>query len=164
MQLLITKCSSFTSNFILFISLLTIVITYHTLYYITLLRCITRGSPVALSIVQMKDNKHFTSCPTWPQNHCHLLYIHWSSCYTRLAFYTSCLLPPFEAGHLYSVARVQRLCTSASMSKSDLSNPACARLSVHCLRSVDLGQEDLVVLNLTSGIAAAVCDAGPLCD
>ena len=52
------------------------------------------------------------------------------------------------------------------MCKSDLSNPACARLSVHCLRSVDLGQEDLVVLNLTSGIAAAaaaVSGAAPLC-
>lgn len=49
--------------------------------------------------------------------------------------------------------------------KSDLSNPACARLSAHCLCSVDLGQEDLVVLNLTSGIAAAaVGSAAPLCD
>lgn len=47
--------------------------------------------------------------------------------------------------------------------KSDLSTPACARLSAPCLCSVDLGQEDLVVLNLTTG-TAAVSDAAPLGD
>lgn len=58
------------------------------------------------------------------------------------------LLPLFKAEHLYSVA------PSLSVHKSDLSHPACARLSVHSLCSVDLGQEDLVVLNLTSGTEA----------
>ena len=50
------------------------------------------------------------------------------------------------------------------MCESDLSNPACARLSVRCLCSVDLGQEDLVVLNLTSGTAAAAGDTALPCD
>lgn len=34
---------------------------------------------------------------------------------------------------------------------------------MRCLRSVDLGQEDLVVLNLTSGIAAVVGDKVLVC-
>lgn len=76
-----------------------------------------------------------------------------------LIYRTSCLKQ--------DIGTAERLCPAVSMCKSDLSNPACASPSVHCLCSVDLGQEDLVVLNLSSGIAAvaaAVIDAAPLCD